>query len=177
MTVNRLLYIADDGTVSLNDVSLIGIDRKYFDWIPSNIHAIQWYGDEIGGDIEFKPSTPLGGDKPNNERFSELGEWTKLVDIFNEEVVRREEAERVRLELIEASKDYWQILRDIRDYKLLQCDWTQLPNAPLSEEKKQKWEVYRQQLRDLANNIADPKPLVNAYETGEVHPDWPVPPQ
>lgn len=176
MTVNRLVYVADDGIVSVNNVSLLNIDKIHFDWIPSNVHAVQWYGDEYGGEVEYKQETPFGDKKPNR-KITELGDWSKLLTIFDEEKARREEAERVRLELLEASKDYWALLRTIRDNKLLQCDWTQLPNAPLSEEKKQKWEVYRQQLRDLANNITDPKPLVNAYETGEVHPDWPVPPQ
>jgi hypothetical protein len=41
------------------------------------------------------------------------------------------------------------ILRNERTQKLLYCDWTQLPNAPLTEEKIHEWNVYRQMLRDL----------------------------
>lgn len=177
MTVNRLVYIVDDGTIGINDNHLIGIDKKYFDWVPSNVHAVQWYGDQYGGDIEFKPDSPIGGIKPPNETITELGVWEQLVQIYNDEILRREESERVRLELIEASKNYWEIFRSIRNYKLLESDWTQLPNAPLTEEKKQEWYTYRQSLRDLTNIITDPKPLVNAIEKGEIHPDWPVPPQ
>jgi|5_EtaG_2_1085323.scaffolds.fasta_scaffold53136_3 hypothetical protein len=40
-------------------------------------------------------------------------------------------------------------LRRIRNEMLLGCDWTQLPNAPLTDEKKKEWETYRQALRDL----------------------------
>ena len=40
-------------------------------------------------------------------------------------------------------------LRRIRNEMLLLCDWTQLPNAPLTDEKKKEWENYRQALRDL----------------------------
>jgi len=53
--------------------------------------------------------------------------------------------------------------RYIRDMKskrndlLLKCDWTQLPNSPLSETKKQEWDTYRQALRDLPSNTADPE--------------------
>lgn len=177
MTVNRIVYIADDGIIGLEDISLIGIDKQYLDWIPENVHAVQWYGDDIGGEVEYKPTNQLSGDKPPNERFTELGDWSRLVTVYNEEKSRREEAERVRLELIEASRDYLQELRSIRDSKLLLCDWTQLPNSPLTEEKKQEWEAYRQLLRDLPNVITDPKPLVKAIELGEIHPDWPVPPQ
>ena len=40
-------------------------------------------------------------------------------------------------------------LRRIRNRMLLECDWTQLSNAPLTDEKKKEWETYRQALRDL----------------------------
>lgn len=40
-------------------------------------------------------------------------------------------------------------LRNLRNMKLSLCDWTQLQDAPLSDEKKQEWAAYRQALRDL----------------------------
>lgn len=39
--------------------------------------------------------------------------------------------------------------RQQRTVLLNLSDWTQLPDSPLSEEKKQQWNVYRQALRDL----------------------------
>lgn len=36
-----------------------------------------------------------------------------------------------------------------RDNRLSKTDWTQMPDCPLPEEKKQKWATYRQQLRDM----------------------------
>lgn len=177
MSVNRLVYIADDGSIGINDQHLLDIDRSHFDWVPNNVHAVQWYGDGIGGEIEFKPSSPLSNDKPLNEKISELGEWSKLIQIYNDEIVRREEAQRVQQELIEASRDYWASLKEIRNYKLMECDWTQLPNSPLTDEQVAAWAEYRQELRDLTDLITDPKPMVLAFEAGEIHPDWPVPPQ
>jgi hypothetical protein len=177
MSVNRLVYIADDGAIGINDQHLLDIDRSHFDWVPSNVHAVQWYGDEIGGEVEFKPSTPISTDKPLNERITELGEWERLIEVYNDELVRRADAERLKQELFEASRDYWQSLRDIRNYKLMECDWTQLQNAPLTEAQVLDWTEYRQELRDLPENVTDPKPMVIAYEEGEIHPDWPVPPQ
>ncbi len=44
-------------------------------------------------------------------------------------------------------------LRNIRNKLLTECDWTDLPNAPLTEEKKTEWQNYRQQLRDLTNGL------------------------
>lgn len=40
-------------------------------------------------------------------------------------------------------------LRRQRDNRLIACDWTQMPDAPLTEEQKQQWQLYRQKLRDL----------------------------
>ena len=38
-----------------------------------------------------------------------------------------------------------------RQMLLTQTDWTQLPNSPLNEQKKQEWSIYRQQLRDITS--------------------------
>ena len=60
----------------------------------------------------------------------------------------------------ELQKKY-DILRNERDYLLKECDWTQMPDSPLTDTKKQEWQVYRQALRDLPatadiNNIEFP---------------------
>lgn len=47
-------------------------------------------------------------------------------------------------------------LRAFRDSLLNRSDWTQLPDAPLSTEKKQEWVIYRQKLRDLPNTTVNP---------------------
>lgn len=55
---------------------------------------------------------------------------------------------------VEASLDlHMRMLREQRNEKLLKCDWTQLPNAPLTEEKKVEWENYRNQLRDFPQTV------------------------
>ena len=38
-----------------------------------------------------------------------------------------------------------------REYYLISCDWTQLPDAPISDEMKEKWKIYRQTLRDITD--------------------------
>ena len=42
-----------------------------------------------------------------------------------------------------------QINRAIRLELLVDCDWTQLPDSPLTDAKRTEWATYRQQLRDL----------------------------
>ncbi len=46
-------------------------------------------------------------------------------------------------------------LRNIRDNLLKHSDWTQMPDAPLSDAKKAEWATYRQQLRDLPSSYTD----------------------
>ena len=45
-------------------------------------------------------------------------------------------------------------LRVKRDSALQWCDWTQVPDSPLSSEQRSEWQMYRQQLRDLPNDYA-----------------------
>lgn len=45
------------------------------------------------------------------------------------------------------------VLRQHRERYLAESDWTQQPDAPISPEKKEEWRLYRQELRDLTNNI------------------------
>ena len=44
-------------------------------------------------------------------------------------------------------------LRNTRNKLLNECDWTDLPNAPLTSEKKTEWQTYRTKLRDLTNGL------------------------
>ena len=46
----------------------------------------------------------------------------------------------------------WAVIRAERNAKLAQCDWTQLPDAPVDATI---WATYRQELRDITTQ-ADP---------------------
>lgn len=59
----------------------------------------------------------------------------------------------------------WDDIRLGRAPLLDACDWTQVPDAPMSEEVRAAWRAYRQALRDLTELHNDP----NAVE-------WPTPP-
>lgn len=81
-------------------------------------------------DICFKDKEP----KPN--QFYEYGQECEL--IFNQEM-------------------FIQSVRRKRNSLLGASDWTQLPDAPLTDEQKQQWIEYRQALRDLPNQgVFDP---------------------
>lgn len=55
--------------------------------------------------------------------------------------------------------------REERDGLLASSDWTQSPDSPLTDAKKQEWATYRQALRDLPANTTDPS-----------NPTWPTKP-
>jgi len=44
-------------------------------------------------------------------------------------------------------------IRDKRNGYLGKTDWTQMPDAPLTAEKKTEFAEYRQALRDITNNL------------------------
>ena len=59
----------------------------------------------------------------------------------------------------------WKMLRRERNTKLVDSDWTQYNDSPLTDEVKAEWAVHRQALRDLPANTDDP-----------ADPTWPTPP-
>lgn len=59
-----------------------------------------------------------------------------------------------------------QDIKTQRKILLLQSDWTQIPNGPLTVEQQEEWAVYRQELRDVT--------LQSGYPFNVI---WPTPPQ
>ena len=45
----------------------------------------------------------------------------------------------------------WGVVRTERNARLAACDWTQLPDCPLTNVKQAEWAIYRQALRDITN--------------------------
>ena len=43
----------------------------------------------------------------------------------------------------------WASVREKRNFLLAECDWTQLPDAPLANTQTAEWATYRQDLRDI----------------------------
>ena len=65
-------------------------------------------------------------------------------------------------------------VRHHRDMLLMESDWTQMPDSPLSDSKKAEWATYRQKLRDITINC-DPKfaPSGSGPMTGYTMPTIP----
>lgn len=52
------------------------------------------------------------------------------------------------------------LIRQYRNELLTRCDWTQLPDAPLTDTERSAWADYRQALRDLPASVDDPDDVV-----------------
>lgn len=59
-----------------------------------------------------------------------------------------------------------QDVKSQRNLLLNNSDWTQIPNNPLTDQQKQDWAVYRQELRDVTSQSGYPFNVI-----------WPTPPQ
>lgn len=45
------------------------------------------------------------------------------------------------------------LIRNSRNLELLNCDWTQANDSPLTDAKKTEWATYRQALRDFPSTV------------------------
>jgi len=60
------------------------------------------------------------------------------------------------LEEIVVTVNYYDWFRQRRNLLLVDTDWTQGADSPLSDAKKTEYQTYRQTLRDLPNSVSDP---------------------
>lgn len=60
-------------------------------------------------------------------------------------------------------------VRALRQARLTACDWTQMPDVPLSPALKTAWAAYRQALRDITETCSTPEDVTwpDAPETSE----------
>ena len=158
----KLTIVPGDKAIGIDGEFLLKIQED-LSWIPTNIHALQWY--DTYGEVEYNDGSP-------NEKIEELGIYQQAVIDYQNEIQRLEDEKIAQEAASEAARDYWSELRMMRDQLLSNSDWTQIPDAPLTETQKTAWQTYRQQLRDLPENIQDPKPLV----LDSSHSDWPISP-
>lgn len=60
--------------------------------------------------------------------------------------------------ILESHKNF---VRQERDRRLAESDWTQSIDSPLSNEKKAEWQTYRQNLRDIISTITNTSDIIN----------------
>lgn len=113
---------------------------------------------------------PLGFGIYDFSNQPELGTFEKAVEIAP---VKDEYGRWIQAWAVEPMTDEerqnriqqeWANVRGYRFMLMMQSDWTQIPNNPLSDEKRAEWAVYRQALRDITN------------QTDPFNIDWPTRP-
>lgn len=52
-----------------------------------------------------------------------------------------------------AADRFLSLLRELREEELRKSDWTGLSDAPLTDFEKSRWAIYRQNLRDIPENL------------------------
>tara|TARA_Y100000114_G_C11647346_1_gene272362 strand:- start:78 stop:476 length:399 start_codon:yes stop_codon:yes gene_type:complete len=122
--------------------------------------------DALRPGVSFQVEEPYGYENisimNNGQR---VGIDTSLLTIPTETEINNKIAE---LDAAEPMK----LLREERDKRLLETDWTQNPDVP--DATKTKWQAYRQALRDLPAT-ADPK-LTSNYNLDLTSVTWPTKP-
>jgi hypothetical protein len=83
----------------------------------------------------------------------------------NEVVEYQKVRNKTQEEIQNETENMWRAIRDRRNELLLECDWTQLADSPLPNQKQTEWQIYRQSLRDITNQL-DPFSI-----------NWPTPPE
>ena len=90
---------------------------------------------------------------PDSNEFYRLSAVVDVVDVEAKTVTGTRTAEPI------SDEDAWAIVRAMRNNELTATDWTQLPDSPLTPEKKAEWAVYRQALRDVTTQ-ENPREIV-----------------
>lgn len=83
----------------------------------------------------------------------------------NEVVEYQKVRNKTEQEIIEEIESEWRAIRYRRNQLLNECDWTQLPDSPLTNQKQTEWQIYRQSLRDITQ------------QTNPFGISWPTPPE
>lgn len=92
-----------------------------------------------------------------NENYDEMVRNTIIINGPIPEDIIALSHEELEIKLLENHKN---LVRQERDKKLSECDWTQNIDSPLSEEMKHEWRLYRQILRNLPSTIIDISPII-----------------
>ena len=98
----------------------------------------------------------------SNDLFGNPIQYTdEELDLKVDEIINYEKNNIIR----------WSELRQERNRRLLNCDWTQIADAPITEELRAEWTTYRRALRDLPANTEFPAYVDFPRFPGEVRPE------
>ena len=127
----KLTIIADDKFISKDGLGIGGLTLKDF---PSDVWAVQWDGSK--GTVEKRDLSVT-----QITDFAPYNAWVTEYD--------------TALTTIRAQRATVEDLREERNRRLQNSDWTMLSDNGLSADKVTEWKTYRQALRDMPANTSD----------------------
>jgi hypothetical protein len=90
-----------------------------------------------------------------SKKITEIPFWGILIDCFpymEEQFQAMEQSEIT-------DEQWWAIARWWRNALLTESDWSQVIDNSLTEEQREAWKGYRQELRTISETYTDPKEI------------------
>lgn len=114
---------------------------------------VQLKNGKIDNYINYYPELPEGFsvvEITENEFHQIINQRTHYFDITDNTVKI----------IIKSNENKWFEIRNKRNTLLRECDWTQMPDSPLNNEKKTEWLTYRNNLRNLPQTFSNPDEVI-----------------
>jgi hypothetical protein len=149
----------------MNKVALISPNGEANNIVSTHVDSMYQYGVDYGG-LLAKHLSP----NDNDDTYISYKYWDFDTSTWNDRSPRpagyyKWENNAWQLDSVALFSE----LRQFRDLYLMQSDWTQIADSPLTEEKKAEWNTYRAALRNV--------PAANSEATGLESINWPTPPE
>jgi hypothetical protein len=135
-------------------------DNKVVEFFPYESLTGRFHPDIIAMCYSVDEEMPQGQYVTTEDVFADVEvestneEGETVIEIVNQKVGQRAIAAEPPAPVINADLLLAE-LRIERNRRIALTDWTQFPDAPLSQELKAAYVVYRQALRDLPKNVID----------------------
>jgi hypothetical protein len=92
-----------------------------------------------------------------SKKITQIPYWGILLDCYGEKampIVESQDPNQI------TEKQWLAIARWWRNALLNESDWSQVPDNSLTENQRESWRQYRQELRDITDKYPNPKNIV-----------------
>lgn len=97
---------------------------------------------------------------PNTDWTITNDDYSTLV-WYDTNIVPKPTEEEIRVHSSDVDTEMkWDVVREERNRLLVESDWTQLVNTPLTSEKQEEWNQYRIGLRNIPQQTENPDNVV-----------------
>lgn len=157
MQKSQVYYAEVDSNGDLVENGFVMIEANYIEAVNTKASSMQ--GKFFKKIENFPPETEdnqvsnyLGWTQKEDETGKPISTDWEVITLTNEECL-----------------EGW--IRGPRQRLLLESDWTQINDAPISTEAKAEWAIYREALRNMTNEFTEENPLTSKSQIS-----WPLKP-